>query len=109
MSLIYEAHKVAQAAKAPVDAAYRKDSGDGTAIEQINARLDRMALLCRALWSFVSEEHGVTEEMLVARVESLTPSSAPMCGECGRPLAVRQPKCLYCSAARPEASLFDRV
>ena len=82
-------------------------------------RLDRLSLVCMAMWSLLQERTGLTEEDLLARVELLdlvdgeadgkaTVRVQP-CGACDRPLGPRHKRCIYCGAERPKGSAFDSL
>ncbi|BAM04214.1 hypothetical protein [Phycisphaera mikurensis] len=82
-------------------------------------RLDRLSLVCMAMWSLLQEKTGLTEEDLLQRVELLdlmdgeadgkaTVRVRP-CPTCDRPLGPRHKKCIYCGAERPGGSAFDNV
>ena len=58
----------------------------------VEARLDKLTLICMALWSFVSETLQLTEEDLMERV-----------------MSSRHSKCLYCGAERLKLTAFDEV
>jgi len=75
---------------------------DALAFERLSGRLDRMAVHCRALWSFVSATYGITEEELTQRMESLSQPNVSACSTCGRPVARNQHSCLYCGEANPD-------
>ena len=82
-------------------------------------RLDRLSLVCMAMWSLLQEKTGLTEEDLLARVELLdlmdgeadgkaTVRVRP-CGSCDRPLGPRHRRCIYCGTERSAGSAFDAV
>ena len=104
--------KGAVRASAKADAARRKES----ALEE---RLDRLALICRALWSFVQESQSLTEEDLLKRVESIdlldgeldgkVKKEGKKCSGCGRVMHQRHQRCLYCGAEKLVDTVFDMV
>ncbi len=82
-------------------------------------RLDRLSLVCMAMWSLLQEKTGLTEDDLLQRVELLdlmdgeadgkaTVRVQP-CTSCDRPLGPRHKKCIYCGAERPGGSAFDNL
>ncbi len=97
----YGGHVAAEAAGARSAA---RDAG--TRVAELEARLDRMALACQAMWTLLSEKLQVSEEELLNRVNDLDLSdgkldgkvrrSAGECGKCGRKVARRFPRCIYC-------------
>lgn len=80
-------------------------------------RMDRLVLVCMAMWSLLKEKTGVTEEELLKRVQEIDLSdgrldgkvrhSPATCKSCARPMSPRHLKCIYCGAARADASAFD--
>ncbi len=82
----------------------------------LEARVDRLTLVSSALWSLLKENTSMTEEDLIARVTQLDLSdgredgkvrgSVRKCVQCGRTLAKRHRKCLYCGA-RSGSAAFD--
>jgi hypothetical protein len=74
---------------------------------EIEAKCDRALLVCEALWTILRDKLGVSEEDLVARVNEIDLTdgqldgqvrrpSAHACPSCGRTIAKRFPKCIYC-------------
>ena len=76
-------------------------------IEDLNERIDQMAMLMRGMWALL-EEQGFTAEQLMAKMEELdhadgTPdgriTSAPVpCTECDSMVPAGMAKCQYCGA-----------
>jgi len=92
------------AAQARTDAGAAKRSADTVA-----ARLDRTLLACEAMWTLLRDKLHVTDIELIERMNDLdltdgqldgkvrkTPVSCPACG---RTIARRFPKCMYCGQA----------
>lgn len=86
-------------------------SADADRFQKIEARIDRIALVYSAIWSFVAEKHQISEKQLAKRVDEMVIDGgvSGACKECGRTFAARQPKCVYCGAVRADASLFDSL
>lgn len=94
-----------------VDAAQaRTDAGTAKrGVDSLEVRLDRALLACEALWSLVRERLNVTEVELVQRINDLdltdgrldgkVRKTAVSCPSCGRTIARRFPKCMYCGQA----------
>ncbi|HEX6222574.1 MAG TPA: hypothetical protein VF115_15890 [Acidimicrobiia bacterium] len=76
-------------------------------IEDLNERIDQMAMLMRGMWALL-EEQGLTTEQLVAKLEELDHSdgipdgrmkSAPVrCSSCDSMVPAGMAKCQYCGA-----------
>ena len=79
-------------------------------IEDLNERIDAMALIMRGMWALL-EEQGMTAEQLVAKLEELDHadgvldgkmSSNPVpCRSCDSKIPVGLAKCQYCGADAP--------
>lgn len=77
--------------------------------ELVEARCERLAMLCEAMWTLINEKLGVTDEELVDRINEIdlrdgkldgrVARDGPlMCHKCERPIAERFSKCMYCGA-----------
>ena len=85
----------------------------------VEARLDKLTLICMALWSFLSEKTQLTEEDLMERIKKLDlmdgesdgklQRQVAKCAQCGRVMSSRHSKCLYCGAERLKLTAFDEV
>lgn len=86
---------------------------------ELQRRIDKLALVCNALWSLVQEKTGLTEQDLLQRVEQLDltdgradgrlTKEVSRCGNCGRVMSRRHIRCLYCGGDRLTATAFDPV
>lgn len=96
--------------------ASRGAAGDSTHLED---RLERLSLVCMAMWSLLQDKTGLTEEELLERVHTIdlmdgtrdakATRGIARCPKCSRTLNQRHLKCLYCGAARAAGSAFDRI
>jgi hypothetical protein len=76
--------------------------------EYVKSDVEKLFMITEALWTILKEQHGYTEDDLIARVEAIdlrdgvldgkVAKSAvkPDCPECGRKLMGKRPVCLYC-------------
>lgn len=85
---------------------------------RLERRLERLTLLCQAMWTLVRDRNGVSEDDLARRVQELDLKDGKLdgrlapgvaCAACGRVSSRRHPRCLYCEAPRKGASTFDTV
>ena len=86
--------------------AKRETSGVRRSVDELQAKLDRTLLACEALWTLVRDKLGVTDVELLDRINQIDLSdgkldgkvrkTAVSCPSCGRTLARRFPKCVYC-------------
>jgi hypothetical protein len=88
-------------------------------VQQYEERLDRLALVCMALWSLLKEQTDLTEEDLLERVRQIDLTDGKedgkakrqiaKCPQCGRTMSPRHGRCLYCGARDLDHSAFDSV
>ena len=86
---------------------------------RLEGRVDRLAMLCAALWDLVKEQGDLTEEDLFQRVEDIdlrdgvldgkVARETTTCVDCGRVMSARHSQCLYCGSPRPVDTAFDEV
>ena len=85
---------------------------------RLERRLEKLSLVCQALWTLVRDTAGVTEDDLARRVRDLDLSDGRLdgrvaasfnCEACGRVSSRRHERCLYCEAPRKGASPFEAV
>lgn len=78
-------------------------------VENLEARVDRLALLCESLWTIIRDELKITDEALLDRVTEIdltdgrldgkvNRSSALTCHKCSRTISRRFANCMYCQA-----------
>ena len=94
----------ADASRAQADAGRAKRHA-----ESLEARLDRALLACEALWTILRDKLEITDLELVQRMNDLDLSDGQLdgkvrktpvsCPSCGRAIARRFPKCMYCGQA----------
>lgn len=82
-------------------------------------RLDKLTIICMALWSLLSEKLQLTEEDLMERVKTIDLMDGEVdgkikrtlakCSKCGRVMSPRHNRCLYCGADRLQITAFDDV
>ncbi len=87
------------------------------ATERLEGGMDRVALVCRAMWSLLAEKTGATEQELIDRVREVDLSDGRLdgrvrgtpvkCEGCGRTLNARHERCLYCGGPVKRGSAFD--
>ena len=90
-----------------------------TASVFLEKRIDKLTLICMAMWSFLSEKTGVTDESLIERVKQIDlmdgvadgklHRQVAKCSACGRVMSPRHSRCLYCGADRLQITAFDEV
>lgn len=90
-------------------------------VRRLRASVDRLALVCRALWEVARDQHGLDEEELSLRVQEIdlrdgvadgrhaSGAEPRRCLKCGRPMGRAQDRCLYCGTVRVPASPFEGI
>ncbi len=112
------------AADATAEAVGRLGAG-GTGAEALrdrNAllerRLEKLSLVCQALWTLVRDRTGVTEDDLAKRVQEVDLSDGKLdgrvggavdCPSCKRRYARSRDRCLYCETPRKGGSSFEAI
>ncbi len=80
-------------------------------VADLQRRLEKQAVLARALFTLVSAKLGLTEAELIDRfreVEAARAGALPRkCSDCGRGINLRTHRCIYCGAACAIESAFD--
>lgn len=88
-------------------------------IRDLEDRLDRLTLVCMAMWQLIQERTSLTEEDLATRVAMIDAAdgvadgkrteSVQPCPACKRPMSPRHRKCLYCGYAQTAQGAFDTL
>ncbi len=91
----------------------------GCATPGIEDRLDRLSLICMAMWTLVQAETDLTEEDLLQRVREIDlmdgvadgriTRQVTRCGRCDRPMSSRHTRCIYCGSEQLVATAFDTI
>lgn len=108
MSMFWAIHRVSShAAGAEARSAGSTARRASTKVDELEAKCDRALLVCEALWTLLRDKLGVSEDDLVNRVNEIDLSdgqldgrvkkeNAVSCPQCGRTIARRFRKCIYC-------------
>jgi hypothetical protein len=85
----------------------------------VDERIDRLVLLCSAMWTLLQDKTGVTDKELAARVTELdlrdgkldgTIKKPPVrCRSCEAMVSREFNRCLFCGAKYEEGDVFDTV
>ena len=89
-------------------------------MSELEGRVDRLAMICCAMWTILQSQTDLSDEELVRMVQDLDLSDGSLdgkarirqvsnCTACGRPVAARHIRCLYCGATRCDRTPFDAV
>jgi hypothetical protein len=88
-------------------------------VAELEEQLDKLTLVCAAMWNLLKEKTALTEDDLAARVAiidardgaadgKMTHTVRP-CAKCHRPVAARHRKCLYCGFEQPVTTIFETL
>ena len=102
------------------DLGARRTENIAERVNELEERVDHLALLSMALWQMLSESTGWSEEELIKRVTELDLRDGKLdgkalgtvieCPECKRPLSRRHRRCMYCEHEMTvEGTAFDNV
>ena len=77
----------------------------------LKGEIERLLMITEALWLFMKEEHGYTDEALIKKIAEIdirdgkldgkvarTQGEIETCPECGRKVGRRRQTCLFCGA-----------
>lgn len=88
-------------------------------IRRLEEKIDKLALICRAMWEILKAQTNISEEDLSKKVEEVDLSDGKLdgkvihdvkrCRNCGRILNDRYTTCLYCGTENQFASVFDTI
>ncbi len=88
-----------------------------TSTQELEARLERLALMTEALWTIVRNRMDVTDDELAAMAREIDLSDGKLdgrvrrasseCRGCGRMVGRRHPRCLYCGAEMERSPFTD--
>jgi ribosomal protein L32 len=86
-------------------------------MQRYKEELDRLSLVCRAMWSLLQDTSGLTEQDLMRRMEEVDLQDGQrdgrvrpkvvVCSSCGRNNNGRHTACLYCEMPIERESAFD--
>jgi len=98
----------------------KTDASSSARMRELEDRLDRLSMICCAMWTIIQSATSVSDEKLAelvqdldladgvedgrVRVEQVRP-----CTACQRPVHARHLHCIYCGADAPPGSPFDAV
>lgn len=94
-------------------------AADASDVRYLEDRVDRLSLICMAMWSLLQDKTQLSEEDLLERVKLLdlmdgkedgkATKSVSRCSRCDRPMNTRHKKCIYCGHAKLISSAFDAL
>ena len=115
---LYQQRRINEAQDAAHDAG-RKATDFQERVRMLEESVARLALVNAAMWSLLKDRTGMTDAALTARVRDIdlrdgvedgkiTPV-VQSCAKCGRVMATRHPRCIYCGGERLATSPFQGI
>ncbi len=113
-----DAHQYVRTAQASSSAnhAVAQSEQARSEVQRLRSELDRLTLICRAMWSLLQDTSGLTEDDLMRRIEEVdlldgkrdgrVQAGVVSCAQCGRNNKPQRPHCMYCEAPLPAGSAF---
>ncbi len=87
-----------------------------TELKRVEDKLDKLTLVCMAMWSLLCEKTELTEQDLSERVQKLDldegkgdgqgTGALKECPTCARTMSSRHARCLYCGEERSDRGPF---
>ena len=88
-----------------------------SSLQHLEARMDKLVLVCRSMWELVRDNTSLTEDDLMNKVLELDlrdgvadgkmQQGVQKCVHCGRALSPRHARCLYCGREDVTHEAFD--
>jgi hypothetical protein len=85
----------------------------------LDRRLEKLSLICRAMWTLIQERTNISEKELMERTTEIdlldgkadgrVSVPAKECQSCGRTVAPHHDRCLYCGGKKLVKSVFETV
>lgn len=86
---------------------------------ELNRRLEKLSLICRAMWTLIQERSNISEKELIERTTEIdlldgvadgrVSVPARQCTACKKTVAPRHERCLYCGNRKLVDSVFETV
>lgn len=79
----------------------------GSAVRDMQRQVDRLAMICEAMWELLKEQSGMDDDQLMAKIAQLDLSDGEadgkkavggpkLCPQCQRPNSRKRDFCIYC-------------
>lgn len=88
-------------------------------VAHLEDRIERLSLVCMAMWSLIQDRTKLTEEDLMERVRVIdlmdgaedgkAARGVQKCHACNRTMSPKHRRCLYCGAQKLAQSAFDQI
>lgn len=88
-----------------------------TQVDQLEQKLDQLALTCQAMWEMVREHTDLTDSQILEKINEIDLRDGKAdgrispgvreCARCNRTLNARHSRCIYCGATAASEDVFD--
>jgi ribosomal protein S27AE len=92
---------------------------DGTFSVSLEDKVDKLALICRAMWELLRDKYGLSDEVLLNKVKEIDLLDGVLdgkvhlkpkaCPKCGRLVSTRRMHCIYCGADVSADTPFEKL
>ena len=106
-------------AEANVSAASIEAQNARQAVSYLENKIDKLSLICQAMWSLIQEKIDLTEEDLVKRVTDIDLEDGNLdgrytnpvvkCKKCDAAISHQFKKCLFCGEEYTEGHAFSTI
>ena len=115
----YQIHKLDKTFDAAKDVIAQDQAGQQATLGQMEERMDRLALICRAMFELLEERTGLTDQDLVKKIAEVDlrdgkadgriTATAKPCPSCGSMMSPRFNRCLFCGHKDSSGDPFNPV
>ena len=106
-------------AKADASVATHQAKNARNAVFDLENKIDKLSLICQAMWSLIKDKTDLTEEDLVKRVIDIDLKDGKLdgkysnpivkCKKCDAAISHRFKKCLFCGEEYTEGTAFSTL
>lgn len=105
--------------QADLEASQAKRKADMAAesVRQLQSRIERLSMVCQAMWELLRERAKLTDEDVIKKMQQIDlrdgvadgkmTRQTLVCPECGRNVSSRREQCLYCGTWLAKDNLFE--
>ncbi|NLH16320.1 MAG: hypothetical protein GX455_07065 [Phycisphaerae bacterium] len=97
--------------------ANRKAESAVETARQLRDRVDRLSMICQAMWELLRSKAKLTDEDIIKQMQQIDlrdgvadgkmTRQTLVCPECGRNVSSRREQCLYCGTWLVKSNLFE--
>ena len=112
----WDSAQQANLAKSAAERAGEKARSAAEEVAALRGQVDRLQMVCEAMWTVVKRHSGLEDAELARLVEEIdlrdgrldgrSARAARSCGKCGRVVSVRTSVCIYCGAQNEREGVF---